>query len=320
MKNQRISNYQYLILIDELKKRPECSGIKFPENSFCFHTTECLKNFRFVPKIKPKDKIKIPDIRIDFANFCCCKEEPQIHNINSAFIIDFSAENNNNEIRFRKAEKSRENLQYKPNYEKMKTFIGNNEVIFKVLKFFTSTDRQLNIYGDNLENLRQFRYVLIEYYLERYYFFKSNTSLAQINLNEDNSNDNISDLELYQIKSAPLIGQMNKIDFAVLNLNTNNIESLKEEDKINNNKIYFINVSDNNLKDEITIRYIKIVWFSEEEVQTIKNRIKFNKEPVSKEKNEDLKEYLDIQEANPNEYIKFQNKKVVRNWWRRKNK
>ena len=271
-------------LIDELKKRPECSGIKFPENSFCFHTTECLKNFRFVPKIKPKDKIKIPDIRIDFANFCCCKEEPQIHNISSVFIIDFSAENNNNEIRFRKAEKSRENLQYKPNYEKMISFIGNNEVIFKVLKFFTSTDRQLNIYGDNLENLRQFRYVLIEYYLERYYFFKSNTSLAQINLNEDNSNDDISDIELYQIKSAPLIGQMNKIDFAVLNLNTNNIESLKEEDKINNNKIYFIYVSKNNLKDKITIRYIKIVWFSEEEVQTIKNRIKFNKEPVPKKK------------------------------------
>ena len=308
--------------IDELKYQPECSGIKFLENSFCFHISSCLKNFRFLPEIKAKDKIIIKIFT--FANLCCCKEEPQIHNINSTFITDFSAENNNNEIRFRNAEIMRENGQYTPNYDKMISFIGNNEVIYEVLKFFSSNNKQLNIYGDNLENLKKFGDVLIEYYLERYYFFESKTSSlnitriksAQLNLNEDNSNDNISDIELHQIKSAPLLGKINKIDFIQVKLNNANIiDSLKEEVYINNNMIYFIYVYDSNLKDKITISN-KIVWFSEKEDLTIKNRIKFNKEPILKEK----KEYLYIQEANPNEYIKFQNKRDVRNWWRRKNK
>ena len=108
---------------------------------------------------------------------------------------------------------------------------------------------------------------------------------------------------------------MNKIDFVEVNLTNYKNEFLKEEDKINNNNIYFIYVSDNNLKDKITISN-KIVWFSEKEDLTIKNRIKFNKEPILKDK----KEYLYIQEANPNEYIKFQNERDVRNWWRRKKK
>ena len=141
---------------------------------------------------------------------------------------------------------------------------------------------------------------------------------AQLNSNDDNNNDNISDIELHQIKSASLIGKMNKIDFVEVNLTNYKNEFLKEEDKINNNNIYFSYVSDNNLKDKITISN-KIVWFSKEEDQTIKNRIKFNKEPIPKEKDY-LKEYLYIEEANPNEYIKFQNKTDVRNWWRRKNK
>ena len=309
--------------IDYLKNKPEISEFKLPDNSFCFHTTKCLKNFRFFPEIKEKDKIKIPDEKINLANFCCCKEEPQIHNINSAFITDFSAENNNNEVRFRHTEIIRENTQYTPNYDKIISFIGNNKVIYEVLKFFTSSDRQLNIYGDNLENLKKFGDVLIEYYLERYYIFESNSSSlnitriksAEYNLNEDNSNDNISDLELYQIKSAPLLGKINKIDFIQVNLNNDNIDSLKKEDEINNNKIYFIYVYDSNLKDKITISN-KRVLFSKEEDPTIKNRIKFNKEPILKEK----KEYLNIKEANPNEYIKFQNISDVRNWWSRKKK
>ena len=218
----------------------------------------------------------------------------------------------------------RENGQYTPNYDKMISFIGNNEVIYEVLKFFSSNNKQLNIYGDNLENLKKFGDVLIEYYLERYYFFESKTSSlnitriksAQLNLNEDNSNDNISDIELHQIKSAPLLGKINKIDFIQVKLNNANIiDSLKEEVYINNNMIYFIYVYDSNLKDKITISN-KIVWFSEKEDLTIKNRIKFNKEPILKDK----KEYLYIQEANPNEYIKFQNERDVRNWWRRKKK
>ena len=90
--------------------------------------------------------------------------------------------------------------------------------------------------------------VLIEYFLERYYFFESNTSSlnitrnksAQLNSNDDNNNDNISDIELHQIKSASLIGKMNKIDFVEVNLTNYKNEFLKEEDKINNNILHYI--------------------------------------------------------------------------------
>ena len=65
-------------IIDIIKEKPECSGIIFPENSFCFHTSSCLNdNFRFVPKIKAKDKIiiTIPNTpTITLANFCFLKK------------------------------------------------------------------------------------------------------------------------------------------------------------------------------------------------------------------------------------------------------
>ena len=289
-------------------------------NSFCYHTYDCFLSFKNLVKYDKKKSGKN-----FFINFCCCQEGPEIHNINSVFITDFSSKKKNNEIRFRNSEIMRENPQYSPNYEKMLSIIGNNKVIFKVLEFFSSKDISLNIYGDKLENLKKFGDVIIEYYLERYYFFKSNKKPSNIiriksainfknNLIEDNSNDNIQDNELHSIKSTPLIRNINEINFVQINLNDDYIDTFQKEDKINNNNIYVIYVHDLKLKDKIKIKYNKIVWFTEQEELTIQKRVKFNKEPILKK----YKKYLYIDEENPNEYIKLQNIKIVRNFWRRK--
>ena len=317
--------------IDRIKDKPVGKEFKIPTSSFCFHLYNCLNSyFYYFPKFKKKDKIvvKIPnEPKMEFANFCCCKEDPQIHNISSAFITDFSAENNNNEIRFRNAEIKREKDGDIHNYEKMISFIGNNEVIFNVINFFSSADMDLNIYGDNMESLKKFGDVIIEYYLERYNLLKLDKSSMNINRNksaenfnnnlaESKSNDSITidNNELYYIKSSPIIRKMNKIDFVKINLNSDYIDTLEEKEKINNNTIYFIYVHDANMKDKINRRFNKKVWFSEEEDKNIQKRIKFIKEPIIKY----YKNYLYQEKANPNEYIKFQNIKIVRNYWRRK--
>ena len=300
--------------------------------SFCNHTFDCFYNFKYLVKFDRKKWGKNY-----FINFCCCQEKLDIHNINSVFITDFSEEKNNNDIRFRKSETAREKYKYTPNYEKMISFIGNNEVIFKILNFFSSKDLTLNIYGDDMKNLKKFGDVIIEYYLERYYFYEYNESSSDliltknkstqnfdIILNENNNNDIIDNIELHSIKSTPLVRNINKINFVQINIYDDHIDGFKEEDIINNNTIFFIYVHSTNLKDEIKIkiRFNKIIWFTEEEDKNIQKSIKFIKEPILKNnlKTKDYLDYLNRDEANPNEYIKYQNDKIVRNYWRRKHK
>ena len=301
--------------------------------SFCNHTYDCFYKFKYLVKFDQKKRKKNY-----FINFCCCQEKLDIHNINSVFITDFSEEKNNNDIRFRKSETAREKYKYTPNYEKMISFIGNNEVIFKILNFFSSKDLTLNIYGDDMKNLKKFGDVIIEYYLERYYFYEYNESSSDliltknkstqnfdIILNENNNNNDIIDnIELHSIKSTPLVRNINKINFVQINIYDDHIDGFKEEDIINNNTIFFIYVHSTNLKDEIKIkiRFNKIIWFTEEEDKNIQKSIKFIKEPILKNnlKTKDYLDYLNRDEANPNEYIKYQNNKIVRNYWRRKQK
>ena len=169
----------------KLKKKEAYKNLQFPENSFCVHFLKCIKEFNYLPEI---------DInKLDYAhngwsedncyfNLCCCGEEPNMHNINYVFIKDFTKKIKNNKIRFRNGEMIRGNKLYTPNYENMESIIGNNEVIFKVIKFFLCENKNnLNIYGDVLDNLKKFGKLIIEYYLERYYFFDSNESKSKIN-------------------------------------------------------------------------------------------------------------------------------------------
>ena len=167
-------------IVEEYKKISNVK--KFPEINFCCHLNDCFKEYKYMPKINKNNK-KIINIikeekgnkkkeKVIFINICCCETNSDIHNIKNVFIKDFSFEEKNNEIRFKDGEIMGEKQEYIPNYEKMISFIGNNKVIFKVLKYFLSKKYfSLNIYGDNINNLEKFGDVIIEYYLERYYFF-----------------------------------------------------------------------------------------------------------------------------------------------------
>ena len=321
--------------IQKINKREKDENKKIPENSFCYHFSCCFNNYNCLQPIDesleaPKSDPKYP------INFCCCKEKPEIHIKNCVFKKDFSSKDKNNEIRFQYGVTKREILNYRPNYEKMISFIGNNKVIFDVLQFFSSNENfSLNIYGDIIENLQKFGNALIEYYLERYHFFElSNLSLSNLfkvksaeNLNisltesESNSNDNIKkeDIEFHYIKSAELFRKIKKIDFLEIKLNKNYNHIFQEEDKNFNNIIYFIYVSDESLVNEIKISNKKIIWFSNEKIGDnnikITEFIKFNKIPKAR----DYLYYMNPPEINPNEYIQYQDRKAVRDW-RRKTK
>ena len=223
----------------------------------------------------------------------------------------------------------RGNKLYIPNYENMESIIGNNEVIFNVIKFFLCENKNnLNIYGDVLDNLKKFGKLIIEYYLERYYFFDSNDSKSKINkiksamnlnmnLTKNNSNNIIINEQsgFHSTKSAFIIEKIKKINFIKINLTVNYNDNTQEEDKINDS-IYFIYVYDINKIGVIKIRNKKIIWFTEKKSENNNNIkidefIEFNKEPIHHRKAD---YYLSPKIINPNEYIKFQQTNNVISW------
>ena len=211
----------------------------------------------------------------------------------------------------------RGNKLYIPNFEKMKSIIGNNEVIFNAIKFFSSENKNnLNIYGDNTANLKKFGEMIIEYYLERYYFFDSNDSKSKINkiksamnlnmnLTKNNSNNIIinEDSGFHSTKSAFIIEKIKKINFIKINLTENYEDNTQEEDKINDS-IYFIYAYDISKIDAIKSRNKKIIWFTEKKLENnnikIDEFIEFNKEPIHHRKAD---YYLSPKIINHNENI-----------------
>ena len=336
--------------IENYKLRPEAEGIEFPEKNFCCHLEKCFKAYKNLPKIEKKDKITIyiqkeksdKKDKLIFNNYCCCKEDskinaattdfkivPKIHNINYIFQKDFSAENKNNEIRFRNSEITRDKQGYTPNYEKMILSIGNNKVIFEVIKFFTSKDLFLYIYGNDIDDLKKLGNIIIEYYKEKcYYLYKSNIQLdnlnranSAINLNSNfnasniNNNSMSEDFSFGSFKTSPLVDITMKIDFIQMDLDNDN--SIFFEEK-NNNKIFFVYVDNIDFRNKLKLINNKIVWFCKTKdgnpIQADKS-LNINDEPKLKED----KYYLFKigKKIIPNEYIKFQNIKNVRNNWRR---
>ena len=314
------------------------SGGELPENSFCCHRCICSvsNNFQYLKKPKRTTTKIISENNKKssyyYYNFCCCDKEPKSHNINSIFKKDFSAKEKNNEIRFRNAELMKE-MPNIPNYEKMILFVGKNKVIYDVIKFFFSNEMNLNIYGDNIENLKKLGSAIIEYYKEKFIYVgedkkglvrnKSSPSLSENKENDKNNdvkiNPNISinynkDIDITPKKSTPFIPNIEKIvelNFIEINLNDNEIETLKDE--LNN--IYFIYVYKLELKDKIKIRNSKIIWFTKEKIDDKKIKLdkKIDQEFILRTE----KQYFE-NAVSPNEYIKFQNTKTLRNYWRRK--
>ena len=321
--------------IENYKLKQETSGIEFPEKSFCCHLERCFREYKNLDKIPNKDKIIIflpnektgKKDKLSFLNHCCCKENPKIHNINYIFQKDFSAENKNNEIRFRNSEIMRDKMPYIPNSEIMVPFIGNNKVIFEVIKFLSSNDMYLSIYGNNMEDLKKLGNIIIEYYKEKfYYIFESNKTLLNTlyrfnsamemnsNLSPENIKDNSIDeeLKLCSRKTSPLVGTDVKFDIIQMDLSSNGLITFGEK---NINKIYFVYVDKIDFKNKQIFRNNKIVWFCNNPTNDEKTSITIYPQPILKEP----KCYLNKGNKRiiPNEYIKLQNTKTVRNNWRR---
>ena len=298
--------------LEQYKVQP---GGEFPEKSFCCHRSICSINNNFQYLKKPK-KIKIVNENnkkdyYTYHNFCCCDVEPKSHNINYIFKKDFSAEEKNNEVRFRNAELMKEKPNI-PKYEKMLLFVGKNKVIYDVIKFFSSNEMYLNIYGDNIENLKKLGSAIIEYYKEKCNYFegnkkelvrnKSSPNLVENTENDEkkdvNINPNISvnynkDIDIIQKEGTSIIQtveKIEKINFIEINLNNNIIETLKDE--LNN--IYFIYVYNLELKNKIKIRNSKIIWFTKEKIndKKIKLEKQIDKEFYLEQKRNILKKQL----------------------------
>ena len=300
------------------------SGIKYPENSFSFHDSKCFEGYHF-KELKPyqiKNKV--------FYNICCCDTDPKIHCINNVFPKDFNDSEKNNEIRFRIPEIMKEN-KYIPKYEKMELLVGKNYFVLEVLKFFFSVGRYLNVWGDNIENLKKFGNIVKEYYLERYHFYESKeeedevtskikkiSSFPKLNISM-NANKKNEELKLKEIQSSPaLLRIRTKIKEVIeIDLNNDNEIILNDEQKQDYNIIYFIYVYDKKLVKEVNFIKSKVVWFSENKLTNVNNinkSIKVTKEPTLKPE----KYYQNPEKVNINEYIKFQNEANVINCWREK--
>ena len=311
---------------------------KIPNYSFSLHSGTCLTYMNpdsiscFLHEVHKSSK-KL------FYNVCCCDEKPENHNINMIFRKDFTEENKNHQIHFRKAGTLREKINF-PNYEKQKLLVGKNKSIFQALQFFFSGFNYCNIYGDNIENLKKFGRILKEYYLERYYFYElNNNDKNENNTNEDMSlNRNISepiintvynneqgfikndDINLTRKLSYPLSSDQPHQIKEILEIEYENFINAQQE--FNFNIIYFIYISDeekiNKNNKKISLNNKKIIFFSEKKLTIIDNilNIKLTKEPIFQSES---KYYKNTGKVSLNEYIKFQHLKDVQNWRKMRN-
>ena len=276
------------------------------------------------------------------------KKEHEQHTLNTIFFKNFNKED---KILFR-IEDFMGKKKFVPNFSEMKLLVGQNKIVLKVIEFIDS-DKLYNYYiqGNNIESLQLFGNIIKEYYKEKNYYYNDEPDdLEELNLNlnmlkkmnsievpdinqgyDDLSNDNIN---IVWTKSSPNIQNFKrtkKIEIFDLKDKKNNENIISEfNEKIingdNNNKIYFIFVFNNSLVKEAKLKInekkIKIIWFYKDELEDKdmienENKVEFNYEPKLKEemyKNVENKEKIKI---SPNLYIQFQNKKDVRNKWRR---
>ena len=291
----------------------------FPENSFSSHNIICYKKFKYYKKI---NAIKNNTVR--YFNICCCQESPEKHSIDYIFPKDFSKEKRNNEIRFKKTELVT-NKQYATKYDEL--LIGNNNNILELIKFLLSSDLNLNIYGDNIENMKKFGNIANNYFLLRYYYYESNKSEEEKeheneigfespkNLLENDNTINVIDFALKEGHPKIMFDEKAKkvliYDYDLKKDNRVKLENYQTY------QIYYIYVYDSDLVNNIQLNNKKIIWFSEKKLEgnRFEKRLELNKDPELQPK-----EYYN----NPtnvflNEYIKFQNNKYVINNWRKNN-
>ena len=171
----------------------------------------------------------------DYYNLCCCETKVENHNINFIFQKDFDDNHNNHKIRFNYAEITNEK-KYIPNYEKMILFVGKSKIIFDAIKFISSGEKNIFIYGDNIENLKKLGNAIIEYY------------------------NDISNLYKVDVKNNKQEIVFKSKNFVDINLYQNNSDDIHIENNLNNinDTIYFIYAYDDTSVDKIKIGNNKI--------------------------------------------------------------
>ena len=296
---------------------------KYFDYSFSFHQKNCVNSCK---KINKNNKIILMqsdnENKIVFYNLCCCNEATEKHNKNYVFQKYFTEEENNNKIGFRIPEMLKEE-KFFPNYEKMRLLVGKNSIVLEVIKFFYSNEQYYNIYGDEIEKLKIFVNIIIEYYKGKNYYLyepeeeeqdsrlKKIKSTPQLAFNKllsgISDNDNIKSKNS---KFIPFISMGKKIDFIEIGLKKN--ENFNKNiihdfifDKMNDNKIYFFYVYNINLLAKIKKTNKKIIFISKEKLEQLAYIKKFNKLTLEPQKG--YNNYY-------NYYIQFQNLKTTRDW------
>ena len=177
--------------------------------------------------------------------------------------------------------------------------------------------------------------------MERYYFYESNKQRLKEEKFEQNAQDLMKNLSVNLINDDNMnqINENIKVDFDLnkttigvplmlvrdktikdivqIYLNKDNENIFKGEQKQNFNIAYFVYVYDTNLVNKIKSGNYKMVIFSEEKlIKEDKNKkiLQVTREPELKTG----KEYKNIDAVNPNEYIKYQDKKIVKDWRKKK--
>ena len=223
----------------------------------------------------------------------------------------------------------------------MSLLVGKNKIVFETLNFFYSKEQCLYIYNDEMINLKILGNIIIEYYKEKNYdLYEQNNEEEEekeVEINDDN--------RIKKIKSSPLIKNnkivindnvilaSNKIFSGIISdtirkkfifeendLIDDNSKILKADynlDEQSNNIIFFIYVYNINLVNKIKIKNKKIIVFSEGKIH---DGLELIPEPKIEFDEKKDKIYKNKDEIIPNEYIKFQHNKVLRNNWRKKPK
>ena len=149
---------KYIPHFAHLRYECKCNAQK----DFCEHKKICEDNNK-----KRKDTI------------CCCikstknnknKKNKDKHNINNAFFLDFSKKEKNNEIRLGDGTNDFSvirDIEYMPNYEKMKLIIGRNKIIYDVFNLLIESKYNIiNIFREKQQFL-DIADVILEYLKER---------------------------------------------------------------------------------------------------------------------------------------------------------
>ena len=290
MKNELYINNDINIHFNHLNFNCECNKLY---KNFSYHYDDC-ENMK---KKLDKNESKNNGIINNKSN-CCCKKNNK-HSIEVAFCKSFKAQktknnknkNNNNIINIGR------NFEIKlikdnniPNYEKMILLVGKNRIIFETMNFLdqSNNNKKLNIYNDEIFNLKQLAEVIIEYSKERLisnYFIQYDIKSKE---DFDNlvSQDNIYLFNLEKNK-------MKYIKFVFIHDMNDNIINKENILKFGNiNKIIFFT------KNEIQIDDKKMKKLKIEDLSKYDYYIKYQKEKIRFKTEKSFEEYISLKMNN----------------------